>query len=145
MPPEEIPKIEAFDPAEEVGMLTRLFVPFRKAGPWMQFASTFSDLAEKRYMTREHCYLYLGRKVREAQMARERQKHAFGRLYNSFSGSRFDTLDVSGAVLRVTLKSLSQDLPRGLSNDGVYRLRLDIAEELSAGLTELMRSEGLIT
>jgi len=80
--------------------------------------------------------LLLRRRIGGAQLAKARSGWFGGRLYNKFSGEDPDYIPVSGMHLRQVLEVAGIEAPNFVVPSDKYALRLDIASQSLAVLTQ---------
>ncbi|WP_372574407.1 hypothetical protein [Ruegeria jejuensis] len=141
----KIPEIEPVEKKDDFGSWGRA-VPqmVRVASPWTRFAHRFSMLADKVYMSPDHCLLYLARRVGDARLQRERMVTWWGRIYNVMTGARPATVDVSGAVLAGVLEFVGNPIPDHLDRGEDYRISFDLADRLLEQVTAKAAQEGML-
>lgn len=116
----------------------------RAANPAARFANRFSQVADKLYMSPDHCILYLARRVGEAQQAGDRSGSIFGRIYNRMTGEAVGFVNLSGAVLATTMTYVGDPVPEVFDKGKDYVIRLEIAENLLNRMKTKAKAEGLI-
>lgn len=117
----------------------------RAAIPVARFGHTFGELADKVYMSPDHCVVYLARRVGEARQARDRSTWIGGRIYNWMTGAQFETVDMSGAVFASALKTLGEEVPADFPYGSDLTLRFEIAAKLEQEIRAKAKAEGRIT
>ncbi|WP_420587083.1 hypothetical protein [Ruegeria sp.] len=128
----------------EYGSLTALAHSLGRANPWVRFGAKLSNVADKVYMTTDHCILYLSRKVADAEIARRRDRSVLGRLMNKMLGANPNFIMLSGAVIAGTLEYLCEPVPEDFDRGQDYRVSFGAAEKVHRKFINKARQEGLI-
>ncbi len=139
---EDLPRIVSVNPQEELTWAARLARPGRQYGFFFKFATKFSDLSDRRYMTKGHCLFYLHRRVASAKEAQARQRHWPGRVYNRITGSDHRYVELTGHVFNTLLTYSGERALEPEQIPGTYRVRRDLAEGLLEAFSAHMRAEG---
>lgn len=117
----------------------------RVANPVARFGNQFAELADKVYMSPDHCVIYLARRVGDARQAKDRSSWIGGRVYNWLTGATFETVDVSGAVFANSLKCLGETVPEDFPRGADLTLNFEMAEKLEREMRALAKAEGRVT
>ncbi|SLN34752.1 hypothetical protein ROA7450_01600 [Roseovarius albus] len=141
----ERPKIEIADKPNDHESLGRS-VPhaIRSSSPVISMAHKFATMADKHYMSADHCLLYLARRVGYVRQYRERSQNFFGRLINKIMGDDPEVVPLSGAVVAGVLTFLGDPLPKTFDRGQDYNLRFDIADKLLSRMLEKAEVEGML-
>ena len=116
-----------------------------RSNPVVRLAAGFAQIADKAYMSPEHCYLYLARRVATAELAAARAGWFGGRIYNRFSGERADYVPLSGAVLSGILRIAGEEAPEAIDRGAEYLLRRDVARDYLDRANDWARQTGLVS
>lgn len=130
------------DTGAKRGLAKTLTKATRDSNPVLLMGSKFGQLADKVYMSPEHCYLYLARRVGEARRAQQRGGWFGGRLMNRMQGSDPARVPLSGAVMEGVLQCLGEEVPQSLERGGDYQVPLEKAEAWLEGMSDHARAQG---
>jgi len=135
MPKRDLEDASIKIPAPEFGSWTAVATHAAKvSNPAARFGHGFGQLADKAYMTPAHCVMYLARRVGEARQARDRASWFGGRVYNWLTGTKFETVDMSGAVFANSLKCLGEPVPDDFPRGADFTFPFEVAERLESDL-----------
>lgn len=140
-----LPKILVKDASEGEGSVSAAGKALARSNPIVRLAGGFAQIADKTYMSPEHCYLYLKRRVATAELAAARAGWLGGRIYNRLSGERTDYVPLSGAVLSGILRVAGEDAPDAVDRAASYLLRRDAARNYLDKAEDWARRTGLVT
>ncbi|WP_095589591.1 hypothetical protein [Actibacterium ureilyticum] len=138
-------KILLKDASEGDGSVSAAGKALARSNPIVRLAGGFAQIADKAYMSPEHCYLYLARRVATAELAAARAGWIGGRLYNRLSGTRADYVPLSGAVVSGILRLAGEAPPEAMDRGAQYLVRRDVARDYLERAGDWARQTGLVS
>ncbi|KAJ55375.1 hypothetical protein ACMU_11815 [Actibacterium mucosum KCTC 23349] len=141
---ERLPKIMLKGVPMGFGSFGEIGKAIARADPRVKLASSFAQVADKLYMSDEHCLMYLARRVSNAEQAQARSGWFGGRLYNRMAGENADFVELSGAVLAGAMRYSGHTVPEGLDRGQDYLLRRDYAQGLLLLFKDKAKRSGMI-
>lgn len=135
------PGADAYVEYDPAGSHPRWWGPLRQmwmANLWVRFGAEFSRQSDQRYMSPEHCLLYLHRRVATARDADARSRNLPGRMFNRLTGQFGGAAHVSSHVLNVAFNTIGETPPAALRPERHYLVSINEAERLLARLREVV-------